>query len=319
MKKALSLILAVIMCFSAVIVIPFTASAKNVEIAETSAAKLAAPKITKLTGTASGVKITIAKVNGAAKYAYFFLSNHKWKKIGVTAATSFVHKGVTSGKRYIYTVRCVAANGKTFTSAYNKKGWVITYKKPVNWSSLYKSFVMNKKYMPYVLKSQASNQGRFLIFLYDADFDGIPELFVNTGYISASNVHEIFTIKNGKVKYLYRQPMFYTYSGSAPKSKFKGFFTFGGHTGYSAYTYHYINKGKWQSVTVMSFRDVSVNSKIRYELSSKTTNKGLYDAFIAATNPASNGLRSFKHPGFLRDYSAIKSMGWNAFVKNSGY
>lgn len=123
MKKALSLILALIMCMSVMIVMPVTTTAD-------AASKLATPKITKFQNTTAGVKISIGKVKGAVKYAVFAKLNKKWTKVGTTAAPSFVYKAAKSGKGYFFTVRCVAANGKTFTSDFNKKGWYSIYKDP---------------------------------------------------------------------------------------------------------------------------------------------------------------------------------------------
>ena len=70
MKKALSLILALIMCMSVMIVMPVTTTAD-------AASKLATPKITKFQNTTAGVKISIGKVKGAVKYAVFAKLNKK--------------------------------------------------------------------------------------------------------------------------------------------------------------------------------------------------------------------------------------------------
>ena len=82
---------------------------------------LALPKVKKLSNTASGVKLTWGKVNGAVRYRVFVKSGSTWKKLGDTTATSFTHKGAKSGKQYTYTVRCVSADGKVFRSSYNSK------------------------------------------------------------------------------------------------------------------------------------------------------------------------------------------------------
>ncbi|MBQ9514615.1 MAG: Ig domain-containing protein [Ruminococcus sp.] len=85
------------------------------------------PYITNLQNTLYGVKLTWGKVSGAAKYRVFFKSASKWKKLGDTAATSFVHKVAKSGTKYTYTIRCVSFDGKTLTSGYNANGWTTTY------------------------------------------------------------------------------------------------------------------------------------------------------------------------------------------------
>lgn len=88
---------------------------------------LALPKVKKLSNTASGVKLTWGKVNGAVRYRVFVKSGSTWKKLGDTTATSFTHKGAKSGKQYTYTVRCVSADGKVFRSSYNSKGWTTKF------------------------------------------------------------------------------------------------------------------------------------------------------------------------------------------------
>ena len=318
MKKALSLILAVIMCLSVAVVIPISASAKNVEIAETSAAKLAAPKITKLTSTASGVKITIGKVNGAAKYAYFFLSNHKWKKIGVTAATSFVHKGVTSGKRYIYTIRCVASNGKTFTSAYNKKGWVITYKKPAVWPSMYYNYLKRNNFKVRWSGSTYKIESNIPLALHDFDLNGIPELII--GYIGARLGLAVYTIYNGKVVYagcIGGKSTYYSdnkkYHGLFRSDSWKS-----GAEG--CVVYSQISKGKLVTKEVERFeydirstpakKKTTILNKTLHSVSEKCMTTKYYNGY--KTTGPKNGLKLY----YWRD---IQSKGWNSFIKYYGY
>lgn len=88
---------------------------------------LSLPKVKKLSNTASGVKLTWGKVNGAVRYRVFVKSGTAWKKLGDTTATAFTHKGAKSGKQYTYTVRCVSADGKVFRSSYNSRGWTTKF------------------------------------------------------------------------------------------------------------------------------------------------------------------------------------------------
>lgn len=82
-----------------------------------------APKISKIENTVSGPKITWKKVTGAARYRVFIKKdNGKWKSIGDTTSNSLTYKKAKSGTRYTYTVRCVSADGTTYTSSYNKTG-----------------------------------------------------------------------------------------------------------------------------------------------------------------------------------------------------
>ena len=88
---------------------------------------LSTPKITKLQNTNKGVRVTIGKVKGAVRYRVFYNNGKKWIKLGDTKTTTFMHKGVRSGKKYRYAVRCVSKDGKKLQSDFNHTGWVITY------------------------------------------------------------------------------------------------------------------------------------------------------------------------------------------------
>ncbi len=88
---------------------------------------LSTPKITKLRNTGKGVRITIGKVKGAVRYRVFYNNGKKWINLGDTKTTTFTHKGVRSGKKYRYAVRCVSKDGKKLQSDFNHTGWAITY------------------------------------------------------------------------------------------------------------------------------------------------------------------------------------------------
>lgn len=89
---------------------------------------LAAPKVAKVENTASGVKITWGKVTGAAKYRIFRKTGSGgWSKLTDTIGTAYTDKKVKSGTKYTYTVRCITKDGKSYTSAYDTAGKVITY------------------------------------------------------------------------------------------------------------------------------------------------------------------------------------------------
>ncbi len=94
-------------------------------------AKLATPKITKMENTASGLKVTWGKVDGAVRYTVFYKLKgaSKWTKIGTTTATSYTRKAkdLKSGKTYVFTIRCVKNDKKTYTSDYDKTGKSLTY------------------------------------------------------------------------------------------------------------------------------------------------------------------------------------------------
>ena len=91
-------------------------------------ASLATPVISSLANNNSGVQITWGKVAGGERYrVYRKTSSTGWVGVTDTTSTSFVDTTAKSGTKYIYTVRCVTADGKTFASGYDATGKSITY------------------------------------------------------------------------------------------------------------------------------------------------------------------------------------------------
>ena len=90
---------------------------------------IAAPKISSLSKTSSGIQIKWGKVTGAAQYRVFYKANGEstWHKAGDTTSTSFNWSKAQSGTKYTFTVRCISADGQTYTSAYDTTGVSITY------------------------------------------------------------------------------------------------------------------------------------------------------------------------------------------------
>ncbi len=90
---------------------------------------LATPVITAVSNAATGVQVTWNAVSGAAKYRVFYKTGSgSWTSAGDVTGTSKVVTGLTSGTAYSFVVRCVSADGKTYTSAYDtSKSKSITY------------------------------------------------------------------------------------------------------------------------------------------------------------------------------------------------
>ena len=130
-KRIMPLLLSAIMTVGTATAVPFTASAveTNAPVVSAQSAKtsLATPKISKAESVYGGVKLTWSKVKGAEKYRVYYKSRTGWKRMGETTSTSFIDKDVASGKSYTYTVRCISANSKRFTSGYDSKGTRATY------------------------------------------------------------------------------------------------------------------------------------------------------------------------------------------------
>ena len=90
------------------------------------AATLTTPAVTKLEMTDAGIKLTWGKVTGAAQYRVYLKSGSGWTALGNTASTSYTYADAVGGKTYTFTVRCLSADGKSFTSGYNATGWTYT-------------------------------------------------------------------------------------------------------------------------------------------------------------------------------------------------
>ena len=87
---------------------------------------LRAPSIT-LSSEKGGVRIKWNKVGGAEKYRVFYYGSKGWTRLADTADTSFLDTDVSSNHRYVYTVRCISNDGKTYTGDY-RVGKGITYR-----------------------------------------------------------------------------------------------------------------------------------------------------------------------------------------------
>ena len=132
MKKFLPIAMAAVMSMSAVAVSAVSANAVEplntpVQYAQVARASLATPKISKAESVYGGVKLTWNKVNGAAKYRVYYKGRKGWTRMVDTTSTSYIDKDVSSGRNYTYTVRCISADRKSFTSGYDSKGTTVKY------------------------------------------------------------------------------------------------------------------------------------------------------------------------------------------------
>ena len=122
-KRWIGLLLALVTVLS--LAVPAWAESGAVE--ETSPApvvtKLAAPELISVSGTAKGVTVTWYAVPGAAQYRVFYKTDGgNWKKAGDTQTISFTWTKAKSGTSYSFTVRCLSADGQSYTSAYDPIG-----------------------------------------------------------------------------------------------------------------------------------------------------------------------------------------------------
>ncbi|MDO4649994.1 MAG: fibronectin type III domain-containing protein, partial [Eubacteriales bacterium] len=100
---------------------------------------LPSPKF-RLEPSTTGVKVSWDLIPGAERYRVFYkeTQNGTWINAGSTKSNSFIKTGLTSGKTYYFTVRCLASFSEEYTSEYDKKGKSICYIAPpsINSASL---------------------------------------------------------------------------------------------------------------------------------------------------------------------------------------
>ena len=90
-------------------------------------ATVAAPTNVKLVGAKAvngGIQVTWQQANGAVKYKVYRkdTANTDWKVIATVSSASYVDRTTKIGTKYTYTVRGVAADGKTLSPSYDKTG-----------------------------------------------------------------------------------------------------------------------------------------------------------------------------------------------------
>ena len=68
------------------------------------------------------IKISWTPSAGAAKYRVYYYGGDGWTRLTETTGTSVIDDDVASGYTYRYTVRCISADGNSFTSDYNHDG-----------------------------------------------------------------------------------------------------------------------------------------------------------------------------------------------------
>lgn len=83
---------------------------------------LSVPKLTSAVNTDSGISITWSKVDRAYKYRVFKKTATGWQALGDTAAASFTYTDAAEGEDLLFTVRCITACGKGYTSMFDSKG-----------------------------------------------------------------------------------------------------------------------------------------------------------------------------------------------------
>lgn len=96
---------------------------------------VAAPKITGMTNTETGVKLTWNKVAGANFYRIYYRGNNGWTRLASKYLTEYVDTSVKNGETRVYTVRCLDEN-EDFVSDFYREGFSNTFFTPPVISSL---------------------------------------------------------------------------------------------------------------------------------------------------------------------------------------
>ena len=104
-----------------------TSNGKTATCKVTVKSNLPTPSVSSLTNTASGIKLSWKKIDGAYGYRlYYKTSSGGWKRFKDTTATSFTDSGVSPNRTETYTIRCIDKNGNTVSGFYSK-GWSKKY------------------------------------------------------------------------------------------------------------------------------------------------------------------------------------------------
>ena len=103
-----------------------TSNGKTATCKVTVKSNLPTPSVSSLTNTASGIKLSWKKIDGAYGYRVYQKTSNGWKRIKDTTATSYTDSAVSANQTKTYTIRCIDKNGKTI-SGYNSKGWSKKY------------------------------------------------------------------------------------------------------------------------------------------------------------------------------------------------
>ena len=77
------------------------------------------PYITGYGNRLSGTEIYFNKDHRIRYYRVFVWNSTKWKSLGITTESSFIHKGATTGVTYKYAVRGLSDDRRRFLTSYS--------------------------------------------------------------------------------------------------------------------------------------------------------------------------------------------------------
>lgn len=86
---------------------------------------VAAPVLKSITANGRSITVSWNKVSGVANYrVYYKVNNGNWVFAGNSTGSSYTINGLTKGKTYTVTVRCVSKDGRSILSGYDATGLV---------------------------------------------------------------------------------------------------------------------------------------------------------------------------------------------------
>lgn len=158
---------------------------------------LATPKLVSAKTASGGITVKWEKVTDASTYRLFRkIANGKWTKVTDTKKTSFTDKEITKGVYYIYTVRCVSKDGKTYVSSYDKNG--IGHAYPLNAPKLI-SVTANKDSSVTVKFDKVDKVKKYRVFRKSGkgDWEKVADTTSNSykDKTTASNTKYIYTVR----------------------------------------------------------------------------------------------------------------------------
>ena len=100
----------------------------EVDLAQKNTYTVSAPRISSISNTTAGIKLSWTKPSGAVNYRIYRKSGSgSFAKLADTTSLSYEDKTVVSGTAYVYTIRCISKDAKSFTSEYVRDGWRKTF------------------------------------------------------------------------------------------------------------------------------------------------------------------------------------------------
>lgn len=251
----------------------------------------------KLAGSPAVAGSSFADVSASADYAQ--------------AVAWAVGQGITSGtgnNQFSPNAICTRGQIVTFLYRYIVEPLSPSFAPNKDWNSAYRDFVINEKFLYAVFDYSDSNDPSHpwgnevskMVTLYDMDADGVPELFIHSGYADRfSEMYYVYTFSDGQIAYIGRiKELYYK-----PGSQFEGIWSYWTESGTDPDYFNYGRK-EGNRLYVEGVYSQEFNSTYKKP---ETNNTALYNEFISTDFSSLQRL----HTVVLE---RIKVMGWDAFV-----